>query len=627
MIPSSLDRRSSRRACRPRIEGLEGRQLMVASLAAIPNITVPQTVGFQLPVYGGASNQTYSVSTDNANVGVSVATGQFLTLNVSHAAASASDVAFNGTLTFQLFGDLTPLAVQRISTLVQQGFYTGRIFHRVSSGFPDANGFIAQAGSVNNMGSGDVNQPGFPFQDEFNQQSVFSGAGQLALANSGRDTNSSQFFITTAPIRSFGNTANGNNLDYLHTIFGQLVSGNEILQQITQVQRTDANGETNVSPVSPITINSATLSDANPNGVLHINASDATLNGVTNVTVTATDPADNTTANQTFQVTAGPNVDANGNAVNERAFLAGLVDTEPMIGPNQSYQVQLTGVDPEGETLTYTVQGSVDTGQNTFTAVQNATATVDANGLVTVTPTAGFLGDINLLVGVRDQTDRSGTGNLDAPRNFDYKRVTLNVTNNSGGARLIGRVLTVTPPPRTDKGANTVIVDQVGDALQVSINGVLDPIRPPVSDLDRVVIFGAKASDTITVTPAVDAALAVTLDGGHGGRNVVQAGSAPTRLHGWFGRNTLTGGPADDVLIGRQGHVRFVQSGGNDKLFAGTLPDRRLSNPPAPTGTFFRFIRNRLTPVNPAALDHQQLAQQRRAARQAQQAGQSTSQS
>ena len=71
-----------------------------------------------------------------------------------------------------------------------------------------------------------MGQPGFPFADEFNQQLAFTGTGQLAMANAGDDTNQSQFFVTTGSPRS---------LDFQHTIFGQLVSGQDIIAQMTRV--------------------------------------------------------------------------------------------------------------------------------------------------------------------------------------------------------------------------------------------------------------------------------------------------------------------------------------------------------------------------------------------------------
>lgn len=580
-------RRSPRRACCVHFEALEGRQLLAASLNPIPNATVVQTLGLQVPLEAGpgaAANQTYSVTTDNANIQASVAHGKFLTINVNHTSSGANDPAFQGSLVFQLFDDLTPLTTSRIEGLVNQGFYTSKTFHRVASGFPDSTHFIVQGGSVNGDGTGDVTLPGFPFQDEFVLQLAFTGSGQLAMANAGRDTNSSQFFITTGQPRF---------LDFLHTIFGQLVSGQDVLTEMTQVPRNSQDG-----PLAPITMTSATLSDTNPNGVLHIDATQATAAVITHVTVTATDPATHMTASQTFQVSVVPNTQ------NERAILA-VVPTDPVIGPGQTFSLQLNGSDAEAsDVLKFTVQGGVttnsQTGVQTFTPVQNATANVTATGLVTVTPNAGFVGDIPLIVGVRDQVDRSGTGTLDTPSNFDFHKITLHVTNEVSGVREIGRVLVVTPPPRTDKGTNSISIDQSGGAIQVTLNGTLSPLQPMATDIDRIVVYGATSGDTIFVAPAVDPAIAVTLDGGHGGTNFLQAGSGSTREHGWFGHNVLIGGPADDALIGASGHVKFIKSGGNDLLFAGNLPrhrHQRRSHFPPPSGTFFKFVGNRVVPI------------------------------
>src|SRR4051794_26000883 len=95
--------RPPRRESRPHVETLEGRQLLAASLAPIGNITVPALQGYQVPLNGGTGpRQTYSVTSSNPDVQATVAQGKFLTLNVTHTAASASDVSFSGPLTFQL---------------------------------------------------------------------------------------------------------------------------------------------------------------------------------------------------------------------------------------------------------------------------------------------------------------------------------------------------------------------------------------------------------------------------------------------------------------------------------------------------------------------------------------------
>ena len=107
---------------------------------------------------------------------------------------------------------------------IGSNFYVGKKFHRIASGFPGATDYIVQGGSLNGDGTGNVFAT--PFADEFVQQLAFTGTGQLAMANAGSDTNDSQFFITTG---------SPTFLNYNHTIFGQIVSGQDILQQLTQV--------------------------------------------------------------------------------------------------------------------------------------------------------------------------------------------------------------------------------------------------------------------------------------------------------------------------------------------------------------------------------------------------------
>src|SRR5262249_20391285 len=97
-------------------------------------------------------------------------------------------------------------------------------------------------------------------------------------------------------------------------------------------------------------------------------------------------------------------------------------------------------------------------GQRTgFTPVQNATATVDANGIARVTPNPGFTGVINLLVGVRDQTDRSGANNINDPANFDTQAITLTVVNGQP----------VNLPPIAINGTTTVTTS---GPVQVQLN-------------------------------------------------------------------------------------------------------------------------------------------------------------
>jgi len=102
---------------------------------------------------------------------------------------------------------------------VKKPLYDGTIFHRV---IPD---FMIQGGDPLGTGMGG---PGYRFEDEIARSLAFDRPGRLAMANAGPNTNGSQFFIAVAPTPWL----NGK-----HTIFGQVIKGEEVVQAITQVRR------------------------------------------------------------------------------------------------------------------------------------------------------------------------------------------------------------------------------------------------------------------------------------------------------------------------------------------------------------------------------------------------------
>jgi cyclophilin family peptidyl-prolyl cis-trans isomerase len=650
-----------RRALRPTLEGLESRQLLAATIAPISTILSPTTVGEQLPVFGGTTDQTFTVSSDNALVPVTVTQGKFMTINVTHVSSGANDPAFSGSMTFQLFDDLTPLTTSRIEQLVNQGFYTNKTFHRILPGFPGPNDFIVQGGSVDGSGGGSVNQPGFPYADEYVQQLVYSGQGQLAIANAGPGTNDSQFFATTGSPRF---------LDFTKTIFGQIVSGQSTLAALTKVA-----ADTAGKPLGATTITSATLANTNPNGVLHIDSTQAPAGTVANVTVTATETATGQQTSRTFQVDVTANVDATGKPITETPAL-GLV-SNVVVGQNQTAVFLLPTINASNVPVQYTVQGGVttsSTGTKTFTPVpSNVTATVSSTGVVTVVPKANLPANtvVTLLVGIApasaSATDPTkflfqtmtvtfnggppvaqqpiavsstasvvtntatpiqlkgnstistqtltfkllsqpshgaitnfnpSTGafiytpnkNFQGSDSLTFNVTTVgpptpNLTSNPGtltinvvggdtaSVRVIGRVLVVTPPPRTDKGTNTITLTQSATSTIVTeVNGVIDATQPNVSTLDSIVVYGSKASDNISVDPAIT--LPTTLNGGQGGQNTILGGGGANTLQGWFGQNTLTGGVGTNSLLGQQGHVRFKSKGANQIIYAGQIVKR-----------------------------------------------------
>lgn len=280
---------------RPALEALETRELMTASLAPIADVSVPAAQGYQLTLDGsqsGAAKQIFTATSDNPNVKVNIAQGQFWTINVTHLAANANDVTIiNEPMTFQFFPEFAPKTVERITNFSDTGYYTdtGRFFPRILAGF------VAQGGS--NSATSTASQSGVtPIGTEISQQLAFNSFGQLAMANTGAPNSSdAQFFITFGP-----QTA----LNYNYTIFGQQVSGLDTLADLSKVT-VHSNGATppEVSvPDNPVTITGTTISDTNPNGVLLIDTTSATPGQQAHIKVTATDPTDNSTVVRTFTV-------------------------------------------------------------------------------------------------------------------------------------------------------------------------------------------------------------------------------------------------------------------------------------------------------------------------------------
>jgi cyclophilin family peptidyl-prolyl cis-trans isomerase len=119
-----------------------------------------------------------------------------------------------GAMRVKLFADLAPETVNNFVFLANQGFYDGTTFHRVLEDF------MAQAGDPSGTGSGG---PGYQFGDETDNGLTFDKPGLLAMANAGPGTNGSQFFITYEPTPW---------LDGGHTIFGELIEGQDVLDSI-----------------------------------------------------------------------------------------------------------------------------------------------------------------------------------------------------------------------------------------------------------------------------------------------------------------------------------------------------------------------------------------------------------
>ena len=121
-------------------------------------------------------------------------------------------VTNRGTMEFLLYRQVAPLTVTSFVNLATRGFYDGLKFHRV------VDGFMAQGGDPRGNGSGG---PGYEFEDEIALR--LNQEGILAMANSGPNTNGSQFFITFA---------SAPHLNGAHTVFGLVQSGRQVIRQL-----------------------------------------------------------------------------------------------------------------------------------------------------------------------------------------------------------------------------------------------------------------------------------------------------------------------------------------------------------------------------------------------------------
>lgn len=127
-----------------------------------------------------------------------------------------------GTMEIELFEKRAPVTTKNFKDLTNKGYYDGIVFHRV------IDGFMIQGGDPQGTGYGG---PGYTIPDEFHDELRHNDVGILSMANSGPNTGGSQFFITLGPTP---------HLDGKHAVFGQVISGLDVLEKIGSV-KTNAN--------------------------------------------------------------------------------------------------------------------------------------------------------------------------------------------------------------------------------------------------------------------------------------------------------------------------------------------------------------------------------------------------
>jgi cyclophilin family peptidyl-prolyl cis-trans isomerase len=147
-------------------------------------------------------------------------------------------VTNKGNIRLDLFEDQAPKTVNNFVFLARNHFYDGVVFHRVLQDF------MAQTGDPTGTGTGG---PGYQFEDEFVDTLTFDKRGVLAMANSGPNTNGSQFFITFGPTEW---------LNGMHSIFGEVVEGDDVLANIQLIDPSQGAGSPSVIAMMTDTLES-----------------------------------------------------------------------------------------------------------------------------------------------------------------------------------------------------------------------------------------------------------------------------------------------------------------------------------------------------------------------------------
>ncbi|HAC92495.1 MAG TPA: hypothetical protein DCF63_17975 [Planctomycetaceae bacterium] len=351
------------------------------------------TISLRSGVAIPTSETPYLSQLNNTNVGIGSPlhvpidayspTGRPLTVSVasSNPSVIAASVLTNnrslqiktdfGDMVFELFEDKAPRAAGQVIQLAQSNFYDGIIFHRIISNF------MIQGGDPTGTGTSGSTLP--VFNDQYHLDLQHNRAGVLSYAKAGDDTNNSQFFITAGPTR---------HLDFNHSVFGQLVEGNEVRQAISQTAT--AAGD---RPVNPVIMRDVSVFEDAENAMLLLRSLGA-AGGTSEITVTVSDGQGNQSSRM-FVATVVADV-ANG-----RPFLNDIPTLQATAGVPLSYT--LTSQDKESNTPFY---DGLPLGEVEFDLTVNS-----STGVVNFIAPPGFVGELEFLVGVR-QNEPANTSEI-----------------------------------------------------------------------------------------------------------------------------------------------------------------------------------------------------------------------
>lgn len=349
-------------------------------IATLSGVTIPTG---QSPSLSNIADQTvlvgsplhipvdaYNAAGGNISIDVAVADPGVLSAEVLTGNRSLRiETPDYGDMVFELFEQRAPRPAARIIELAESGFYENVIFHRV------VDDFVLQAGDPTGTGRGGSSLG--DFDDQFHLDLQHNAPGILSYAKAGDDTNDSQFFITELPTR---------HLDFNHSVFGVLTEGESVREAISETAVFSGG-----RPLFDIPIDAATVFQDNENAVIVIKGLVAGVS--TDVTITVTNEAGQT-SQHVFKVSTA--VDT----VNLQPFF------EPIAAAaaeeNTTASIQLSAIDREGDAVAFEVESL---------GTQVFDVTVDAEGLVQVTPPQDFVGTLSFDVSVAAAVSPVGADN------------------------------------------------------------------------------------------------------------------------------------------------------------------------------------------------------------------------
>jgi cyclophilin family peptidyl-prolyl cis-trans isomerase len=331
-------------------------------------------------------------------------------------------VTDKGEMDFQLFNNFTPNTVQHFADLVNSGTYnTGAKFYRIIQTFMDQGG---------------VGGSGTTIPDELNSNLRFTSSGLLAMANNGVDGNSSEFFITNPDDMSNG------FLDFRYTIFGKLISGDNVSSAIAATPvTTNGSGEDSQPLTAPKILSMSVVNATSGGGVLELQAASG-ASGPYTVTI-----SDGLGATQTFTINIGTNNFNPPNpwvdAIDGKDKIFTAAGTPATFTP-QGESANGSTVQVDVQTMlsvpsvpnAYVDNSFLDTSTAQSYPVQNPNPniTVTQNGSsYTVTPAAGFYGvqvlEVTAINAVTGTFALQVGGTTTASINFDSTNLTATATN------------------------------------------------------------------------------------------------------------------------------------------------------------------------------------------------------